>query len=134
VEGLSLRTIRVRPIAERTDLGDAAELGVWKGNTAAIHAAFTRRVGTNAYLLDSFEGFKDDGLTGIDADKAMEFADISWKVLHIWLEVRLFPAYQDQIPTDARFAFVHIDCDLYKAHSRRGLNSFIHVLLRVASS
>jgi len=49
----------------------------WKGNTAVILADFARRVGSTAYLLDTFAGFSNDDLTQIDADKAMEFADAS---------------------------------------------------------
>jgi O-methyltransferase len=111
-------------------IGDAAELGVWKGNTAAILAEFTRRTGSTAYLLDTFEGFKNDDLKGIDADKAMEFADTSINSVAdrvgadgIKIVKGYFPDTQDQIPIDARFAFVHIDCDLYKPF-KAGLEFF----------
>src|SRR4051794_32998131 len=37
--------------------GDIAELGVHRGNTASVMAAMARRMGTLAYLIDTFEGF-----------------------------------------------------------------------------
>jgi O-methyltransferase len=117
-------------------IGDAAELGVWKGNTAAIIAEFTRRTGTTTYLLDTFEGFEKDDLTGIDADKAMEFADTSVNCVAdlvgaggIKFVKGYFPDTQDQIPIDARFAFVHIDCDLYKP-LKAGLEFFYPRLVK----
>jgi O-methyltransferase len=44
-------------------IGDVAELGVYKGHTAALLASIARRLGTAAYLLDTFEGFHADDLT-----------------------------------------------------------------------
>jgi O-methyltransferase len=102
-------------------IGDAAELGVWKGNTAIVLTEFTRRVKSSAYLLSTFSGFNNDDLAGIDAHKAMEFADTSVDRVENPVGVEgvkfvkgYFPNTQDQISLDARFAFVHIDCDLYK--------------------
>jgi len=100
--------------------GDLAELGVYKGNTAYMLAEFARRSGATAYLLDTFEGFSADDLQGIDANKRFEFADTSLdgvKALVGSAGVQYvkgyFPGTATQIPDDARFALVHIDCDLY---------------------
>ncbi len=57
--------------------GDVAELGVYKGNTATLLARMARRMGTTAWLLDTFEGFKADDLQGVDATRQQQFADTS---------------------------------------------------------
>ena len=117
-------------------IGDAAELGVWKGNTAAMLAEFTRRTGATAYLLDTFDGFRNDDLKGIDVNKAMEFADTSMNSVAdlvgadgIKFVKGYFPDTRDHIPIDARFAFVHIDCDLYKPF-KAGLEFFYPRLVK----
>jgi O-methyltransferase len=117
-------------------IGDAAELGVWKGNTAAVIAEFTRHIGSTAYLLDTFSGFSNDDLKGIDADKAKEFADTSINSVAdlvgadgIKFVKGYFPDTQDQIASDARFAFVHIDFDLYKPF-KAGLEFFYPRLVK----
>jgi hypothetical protein len=108
----------------------------WKGNTAVILADFTRHVGSTAYLLDTFGGFSNDDLKGIDADKPMEFADTSADSVadlvgteSVKFVKGYFPDTQDQIPIDARFALVHIDCDLYKPF-KAGLEYFYPRLVR----
>src|SRR5262249_1102426 len=57
--------------------GDVAELGVYKGNTAVLLAELARKLGSTAYLFDTFEGFAPNDLSGIDADKQFEFGDFS---------------------------------------------------------
>ena len=100
--------------------GDVAELGVYKGNTAVILADLARRIGSTAYLLDTYEGFDPADLRGVDADKRLEFANTSLPQVQALVGVAgvryvkgLFPGTADQIPPDARFCLVHIDCDLY---------------------
>lgn len=101
--------------------GDVAELGVYKGNTAVMLAGLARKLGATAYLLDTFEGFDAADLSDVDSDKEMEFADTSLeRVTGLVGETNAqyvkgyFPGTADQIPDDARFCLVHIDCDLYK--------------------
>jgi ADP-heptose:LPS heptosyltransferase/SAM-dependent methyltransferase len=100
--------------------GDIAELGVYKGNTAAMLAELARRLGTTVYLLDTFEGFDAADLAGVDANKRMEFTDTSLEQVRSLVgdtSVRyikgFFPNTAGQIQPDARFSLVHIDCDLY---------------------
>jgi len=100
--------------------GDIAELGAYKGNTAAVLAAMARRMGTTAWILDTFAGFNPDDLKGIDADHRMEFADTSLEAVRALVgddSVRYvkgyFPDSAAQLPADASFSLVHIDCDLY---------------------
>jgi hypothetical protein len=101
--------------------GDFAELGVYKGNTGTLLASYARRLGTTAYLMDTFEGFAAEDLTGIDAD-AQEgaFSDTSLEAVRALVgeeNVRFikgfFPGTADQLPPDGRYCLVHIDCDLY---------------------
>ena len=47
--------------------GDIAELGTYKGDTATVLAAMARRMGTTAWILDTFEGFNPADLKGVDA-------------------------------------------------------------------
>ena len=107
-------------IKEKT-YGDVAELGVYKGNTAVMLAGLARQTGATAYLLDTFEGFAEEDLSGVDGNKAMEFADTSLEQVRAlvgeanvrWVK-GFFPDTSNQIAEDARFSLVHIDCDLYQ--------------------
>jgi hypothetical protein len=60
--------------------GDVAELGVYKGNTAFILAEYARRVKSTAYLLDTFDGFDQRDLVGIDAQTMVDFSNTSLTV------------------------------------------------------
>ena len=84
----------------------------------------------------TFEGLKNDDLQGIAADKAMAFADTSMNSVADPVgadgikSVRgYFPGTQDQIPIAVRFAFVHLDCDLYKPF-KAGLEFFYPRLVK----
>ena len=121
-------------IKEKT-YGDVAELGVYKGNTAFMLAGLARQTGATAYLLDTFEGFSEEDLSGVDNNKSMEFADTSLEQVRALVgeaNVRFvkgfFPDTADQIPDDARFSLVHIDCDLY-APFRAALHFFYERLV-----
>lgn len=102
--------------------GDLAELGVYKGNTAALLATIARRTGRTAYLFDTFEGFNERDIAGIDADKQLaQFTDTSLSAVKARVgedNVRYvqgyFPDTLSQVPDDLRFCLVHIDCDLYE--------------------
>lgn len=100
--------------------GHLAELGVYKGNTATMLAGMARRMGSTAWILDTFEGFNPDDLKGVDAGHRMEFADTSLESVRALVgedNVRYvkgyFPDSAAQMPDDLPFALVHIDCDLY---------------------
>jgi hypothetical protein len=99
--------------------GDVAELGVYRGNTAALMAEFARRLNVNVYLLDTFEGFSADDLVNLDAKQPMQFADTSLDAVGSLVGERNvkfirghFPDTETQIPSDALFSLVHLDCDL----------------------
>jgi Macrocin-O-methyltransferase (TylF) len=100
--------------------GDFAELGVYRGNTAAVIATMARRMGTTAWLLDTFEGFNPDDLRGVDANQKMQFTDTSLDAVRALVgeqNVRYvkgyFPDSAAQMPERLSFSLVHIDCDLY---------------------
>lgn len=110
--------------------GDVAELGVYQGNTATMLANMARRMGTTAWLLDTFEGFNPDDLMGTDAGHRMQFADTSLEAVRALVgeaNVRYvkgyFPQSASQMPDDLAFSLVHIDCDLY-GPIMHGLNYF----------
>jgi hypothetical protein len=101
-------------------IGQIAELGVYKGNTAILLATLARKLRSTAYLLDTYEGFDAADLVGIDADKSRVFADTSLEAVRSLVGERNvryvkghFPDSASSLPPDVRFCLVHIDCDLY---------------------
>lgn len=101
-------------------LGDLAELGVYKGNTASLLAEFARANGRRTYLFDSFCGFSSYDIRGIDADKQVEFKDTSFESVRslvgtedVEYVVGHFPGSTAEIPGNLQFCMVHLDCDLY---------------------
>jgi len=100
--------------------GDIAELGVYKGNTAFVLADLARRIGSTAYLLDTFGGFSPDDLRGIDASAGLHFSDTSLSSVqklvgtdHVRFIQGYFPESASQMKGDLSFCLVHLDCDLY---------------------
>jgi hypothetical protein len=100
--------------------GNVAELGVYKGNTAFILAALARKIGTTAYLFDTFAGFSPDDLRGVDAAAGLQFKDTSLSSVQKLVgteNVRYiqgyFPQSLSQIKESLSFCMVHLDCDLY---------------------
>jgi len=100
--------------------GDFAELGVFKGFTAGIIATMARRTGSTAYLLDTFAGFNDADRTGVDATVPAGFHETSVEAVrnligdqNVKFVPGYFPATASQLPPDAAFSLVHLDCDLY---------------------
>lgn len=100
--------------------GDLAEVGVYQGHTAALLTTIARRLGRTAYLFDTFEGFADADLTGMDAGRLKHFNDTSLEAVRAHVgEIAAqyvkgyFPESATQIRADLSFSLVHIDCDLY---------------------
>ncbi|MEJ0015375.1 MAG: TylF/MycF/NovP-related O-methyltransferase [Acetobacteraceae bacterium] len=102
-------------------IGDFAELGVYRGNTATVIARMARRLGRTAYLFDTFEGFDRKDLQGVDAAVQPDaFGDTSLAAVraavgeaNVAFMQGYFPDTAAGVPDDARFSLVHIDCDLY---------------------
>lgn len=100
--------------------GDFVELGVYKGKTATVLASFVRRLGRMLYLLDTFDGFAASDLQGVDAHQPVKFTDTSLEAVRALVGEQntgfikgRFPETARQLPPQATFALVHIDCDLY---------------------
>jgi len=113
--------------------GSFAELGLYRGNSAAVLAHYAAQDGRQVYLFDTFEGFAERDMTGVDADKRPSFADTSIDVVKIVIGQPnsqacvfvkgFFPQSLEALHDDLRFAVVHIDCDLY-APMKAGLEYF----------
>jgi hypothetical protein len=101
--------------------GDFAELGVWRGNSAAILADFALRSGRRLFLFDTFSGFDERDLIGIDRNMRLGFGDTSIDYVRQTVGCDAITSYvegffpQSVTPEVAQrgFALVHIDCDLY---------------------
>ena len=125
----------LRTLIERKTAGAFAEIGVYQGRTAKLihHYAPERRL----YLFDTFEGFTQRSAvaeaesTGFRVGAA-EFSDTSLARVKGYIQQQndnvsyhqgYFPeSIPPQLRTE-RFAFVHLDADLY-APIRSGLEFF----------
>ncbi|HEX2942144.1 MAG TPA: TylF/MycF/NovP-related O-methyltransferase, partial [Rhodopila sp.] len=98
-----------------------AELGVFRGNSAAVLAHYARQRGRQVVLFDTFAGFDAKDLVGIDRNKGQGFVDTSLETVKsvvsdpsaIYVK-GWFPASVTQEVEDRRYAVVHLDCDLYE--------------------
>lgn len=100
--------------------GDVAELGVYRGNTAFLLARIARQLASTAYLLDTYEGFPQQDLMGIDSGKSVSYRNTSLSAVRSLVgneNVRFiqgrFPDSVTQMPDNLLFSLVHLDCDLY---------------------
>jgi hypothetical protein len=119
--------------------GDFAELGVWRGNTAAILAHFANLSNRRVHLFDTFEGFDKRDLAGVDSDKAAAFNNTSIKLVRRVIgpdnigacdfHPGWFPGSLTERTLSARFCAVSLDCDLYDP-MRAGLEFFYPQLNR----
>jgi hypothetical protein len=132
--------LNCKQIIEEDIAGDFAEIGVWRGNTAAVLAHFARRADRNVYLFDTFEGFSREDLRGIDADKLMAFGDTSLDLVRevvggarascFYVKGR-FPDSIEPALRSRRYALVSLDCDLYEP-MKAGLEFFYQRMPRGA--
>ena len=114
--------LNVRKAMEDGIEGDIAELGVWKGNSAALLAQAAKQYGRTLILFDTFEGFDRRDLRGMDSKSPEgQFRDTSIDYVKETIGsepcVRYIKGFfPESIPNDLRdyrFSVVHIDCDLY---------------------
>lgn len=113
--------------------GDFAELGVYKGNSAKLLASLVSAdsAGRSLHLFDTFGGFDQRDLTGVDADQPAIFGDVSLQQVREFVGhenlctywAGYFPESASGVAADATFAFVHLDLDLY-APMKAGLEFF----------
>lgn len=103
--------------------GDVAEVGVYQGATAVILEKYCIKYGRKLFLFDTFEGFVSKDTIGIDSEKKQEdFKDTSLEFVRKRLEYEenihikkgCFPDTIDDETRKTSYAFVHIDCDLYR--------------------
>jgi len=114
--------LNLRQLLKEEIDGDFAELGVWRGNSAAILAAYAAESGKRLFLFDTFSGFDGRDLMGEDRARKGDFADTSIDfarktIGHDEITTYLKGFFPDSITPEVaerKFALVHIDCDLYK--------------------
>jgi O-methyltransferase len=94
--------------------GDIAELGVYQGNTAV----FLNRVSPHRmlHLFDTFDGFSDRDSAEFAKTDTFKDASVESVKQRLSNGVRFyvghFPGTTAALPSDIRFALVHIDMDL----------------------
>ena len=98
-------------------IGDAAEIGVYKGDSAEL---ICRELpGSTVWLFDTFTGMPTDMLEVCDLHFAHAFKDTSvenvrarlLKYDNARIVCGVFPETARQL--DIRLKFVHVDCDIY---------------------
>ena len=104
-------------------LGDAAEVGVWRGGTAKIIAGVMAQKDKTTYLFDTFTGLPEPTVGKDNFHKSGTFSDTSPEVVmqclgelpknKIVIKKGLFPETAKGLEEN-RFCFAHIDVDLYK--------------------
>jgi O-methyltransferase len=124
----SLRVCSLHAVSEeiyaKSIMGSVSELGVYKGAFAKhINAVFPDR---KFYLFDTFQGFdkrdKQVEVSGGFSSAAEDFSDtnvdsVLQKLGHpekVIVRAGYFPESVQEADKQERFAFVHIDTDLYK--------------------
>lgn len=124
--------LNIKQIVGEGIAGDFAELGVWRGNTAAVLAHYAKASNREVYLFDTYEGFKEKDLVGVDANKKLEFANTSVEMVKDVIGVEdgrchyvkgYFPGTITEEHQRNTYAVVSLDCDLYEP-MRAGLEFF----------
>jgi hypothetical protein len=122
--------LNIKQVLDEKIIGSMAELGVYRGNSAAILAYYARIYHKSILLFDTFEGFDERDLIGVDESKANEFADTSLDHVRDLVgdaDVRFVQGrFPQSIPPDlyaSQFCLAHIDCDLYEP-AKAGLEFF----------
>ena len=122
--------INIKQVLEDNVAGDMAEIGVYRGNSAALLAHYAREYKRTVLLFDTFEGFDSRDLVGIDESRLVEFTNTSLKEVRDLVGVERVKFVQGRFPQSippdldaSRFCLVHIDCDLYEP-TKAGLEFF----------
>ncbi len=110
--------------------GDFAELGVWRGNTAAVLQYYASISDRKLFLFDTFTGFDGRDLTGTAITH--DFSNTSIDMVRQTLGTDYggthfvkgyFPDCITKEHEHRQYALVHLDCDLFKP-MEAGLNFF----------
>jgi hypothetical protein len=120
----------IKQVMYENIIGNIAELGVYRGNSAAILAYYARLYHKRVFLFDTFQGFDERDLVGVDESKTREFAETSLDHVRDLVgdkDVRFLQGrFPQSIPPDlytSQFCLAHIDCDLYEP-AKAGLEFF----------
>lgn len=118
---LYLLMLNIKQVLGEGVPGQLAELGVYRGNSAAVLAHYARRFGRRLYLFDTFQGFDARDLKGIDSGVPKGFHATSLDLVRSVVgeeSVTYVPGYfPESMPAglaEETFAVAHIDCDLYE--------------------
>lgn len=118
--------LNIKQVIEHEGIaGDFAELGVYRGNTAAILAHYAYEYSRECYLFDTFAGFDAKDLRGVDqASTAGMFSSTSVEIVRDVIgepQIQTCNIIQGHFPdslpkelSDKKFALVSLDCDLYE--------------------
>lgn len=115
--------------------GDFAEFGVYRGGSAKLIASLKGE--KRLHLFDTFSGLPEVR-TDIDVHKTSDFDDTSLQSVQRYLaefsNVFFYPGFfpdsaQELGRTSTRFAFVHMDVDIYES-TRAGLEFFYPRMVR----
>ena len=110
-----------RAISNQIENGRYIELGVASGTSCRLFAQILAKKSLSLTGFDSFEGLEEDW-TGIQSGRAAGaftqsgiLPDVPENVTLVmgWVQDTL-PTYLENIETNARFGFVHMDMDTYK--------------------
>jgi len=110
-----------RAISNQIENGHFIELGVASGISCRLFAQILAKKSLSLTGFDSFEGLEEDW-TGIQSGRAAGaftqsniLPDVPENVTLVkgWVQDTL-PTYLENIETDARFGFIHMDMDTYK--------------------
>jgi hypothetical protein len=123
--------LNLRQIADDNVAGDFAELGVYKGNTAAVLSHFARKQGRKVFLFDTFSGFNAKDLVGIDSDQGEHDFTTSLNLVksvvgdmsNVEIVQGWFPESIQSDHLKISYAAVSLDCDLYEP-MKAGLKYF----------
>lgn len=131
--------LNLSQILEEGIPGDFAELGVWRGNSAAVLAHYARRDGREVLLFDTYEGFDQRDIKGVDDNISVEqFGNTSMEMVkesigpqheHCHFVKGFFPDTFTAEHAARTYAAVNLDCDLYEP-MKAGLSSFYPRLSR----
>lgn len=123
--------LNVKHVLSKT-AGSLAELGVYRGHTAAVLSLYAARFARKIYVIDTFGGFAETQFEeGMGAAKQAAFKDTSLERARAvvgdydgnrWVS-GIFPTSVTKEMREDTYAFVSIDCDLYEP-VLEGLNFF----------
>ena len=112
--------LNVRQVLEDRVPGDVVELGVFRGNSAQMLAKMARQHGRHTWLFDTFSGFDQRDLKGVDGHRGVMFTETSLPQVRELVGEEattyvqgFFPESLGGITPPEQVAIVHIDLDLY---------------------